>query len=62
MMLAGEVPSLDAIRDAVARELEARGFSNREFLADLRAGRRDEGPYMIGALAWAQHRPAPESA
>ncbi|WP_164546020.1 hypothetical protein [Sphingobium yanoikuyae] len=44
---------INDIRDAVARALEARGFDNRKFLGELRAGQRDDGPYMIGALACA---------
>jgi len=45
---------IDDIRDAVAKALEARGLDNRNFLRDIREGRRDDGPYMIGALACAQ--------
>lgn len=46
--------SIEQAREAVAAELEARGFSNREFIAEVRDGRRDDGPYMIGALALAR--------
>jgi hypothetical protein len=42
------------IRGAVASELERRGLDNRKFLRQIRAGERDEGPYMIGALACAK--------
>lgn len=42
---------IDDIRDAVAKTLETRGFDNRRFIAEVRAGLRDDGPYMIGALA-----------
>ncbi|WP_169800571.1 hypothetical protein [Sphingobium cloacae] len=45
---------IDDIREAVATALETRGLNNREFLRDIREGRRDEGPYMLGALAWDQ--------
>ena len=45
---------IDEIRDAVARELERRGFDNRQFLSEIRAGQRDDGPFMMGALACAQ--------
>ena len=45
---------IDDIRDAVAKALEARGFDNRKFLGEIRNGQRDDGPYMIGALACAQ--------
>lgn len=42
------------IRGAVASELERRGLDNRRFLRQIRAGEKDEGPYMIGALACAK--------
>lgn len=45
---------IEDIRDAVAKALEARGLDNRKFLREIRDGQRDEGPYMIGALACAQ--------
>ncbi|WP_201026662.1 hypothetical protein [Sphingobium sp. MI1205] len=45
---------IDDIRDAVAKALEERGFDNRKFLGEIRDGQRDDGPYMIGALACAQ--------
>ena len=45
---------LVAIRAAVAGELEERGLGNRPFLEDIREGRRDDGPFMIGAIAWAK--------
>jgi hypothetical protein len=43
--------TIKQIRDAVASELENRGLDNRKFLREIRAGKRDDGPYMIGALA-----------
>lgn len=46
--------TIDQIRDAVARDLEQRGFDNRKFLREIRSGKRDDGPYMIGALAAAR--------
>ena len=46
--------TIEDIRDAVASELETRGLDNRKFLRELRAGKRDDGPYMIGALAAAR--------
>jgi hypothetical protein len=46
--------TLNQIRDAVASELETRGLDNRKFLREIRAGKRDDGPYMIGALAAAR--------
>lgn len=44
---------IEDIRSAVANNLEARGLSNRTFLREIRNGKRDDGPYMIGALACA---------
>ncbi|AXB75487.1 hypothetical protein TQ38_002295 [Novosphingobium sp. P6W] len=44
---------IEDIRGAVADTLEARGLSNRTFLREIRTGKRDESPYMIGALACA---------
>lgn len=46
--------NIDHVRAAVADALETRGFSNKQFIAEVRAGRRDDGPYMLGALAWAE--------
>ncbi|MHA6768082.1 hypothetical protein [Sphingobium ummariense] len=43
---------IEDVRAAVADELEARGLSNLRFIEEIRAGERDDGPYMIGALAW----------
>ena len=48
---------IDDVRDAVACALEARGLSNRQFISEIREGKRDDGPFMLGALAWA-HREA----
>ena len=44
---------IDDIRDAVAEALKTRGIGNPAFLEEIREGRRDDGPFMIGALAWA---------
>lgn len=46
--------TIDQIRDAVATDLEQRGLDNRKFLREIRSGKRDDGPYMIGALAAAR--------
>lgn len=43
---------IEDIRTAVANELEARGLSNRAFIGEIREGKRDDGPFMTGALAW----------
>lgn len=42
------------IREAVAKALEDRGLSNTQFLVEIREGKRDDGPFMTGALAWDQ--------
>ncbi|EIZ77751.1 hypothetical protein WSK_3762 [Novosphingobium sp. Rr 2-17] len=42
---------IEDIRGAVADSLEVRGLNNRTFLREIRNGKRDDGPYMIGALA-----------
>lgn len=42
---------LEEIREAVAAELEARGIGDRPFYEEIREGRRDDGPFMIGAIA-----------
>ncbi|WP_395394891.1 hypothetical protein WBP07_06110 [Novosphingobium sp. BL-8A] len=52
--------NLNQIRDAVASELENRGLDNRKFLREIRSGKRDDGPYMIGALAAARLAPKAE--
>jgi hypothetical protein len=49
------MPRIEDIRAAVADALEAKGHGNREFLAEIRNGLRDDGPFMIGALIWAEH-------
>jgi len=43
---------IEQVRAAVADALEERGISNKQFIAEIREGRRDDGPYMVGALAW----------
>lgn len=45
---------IDNVRAAVADALEARGHGNGQFIREIREGLRDEGPFMIGALAWAK--------
>jgi len=45
---------IDDIREAVANALETRGMDNRQFLDEIRAGMRDDGPFMFGALACAE--------
>lgn len=43
---------INDIREAVATALEQRGLSNTQFLGEIREGKRDDCPFMIGALAW----------
>ncbi|MCW2370178.1 hypothetical protein [Sphingobium sp. B11D3D] len=50
---------INDIRDAVAKALEDRGLDNRQFLGEIRAGLRDDGPFMTGALACAELLLAP---
>jgi hypothetical protein len=45
--------NIDVIRDAVARELQNRGIGDRAFYEEIREGRRDDSPFMVGAIAWA---------
>lgn len=45
---------IDDVRNAVADALEERGLNNRTFLEEIRSGKRDDGPFMIGALACAR--------
>ena len=52
---------LEDVRDAVAAELEARGIGDPAFYEQIREGRRDNGPFMIGALALAKRRESDES-
>lgn len=49
---------IEQVRAAVADALDARGFSNKAFVAELRDGKRDDSPYMVGALAWAEREQA----
>ena len=51
---------LEEVRDAVATELEARGIGDRSFYEEIREGRRDDGPFMVGALALAKQRASDE--
>lgn len=53
--------NIEDVRAAVAAELEARGLSNTRFIEEVRAGMRDDGPYMIGAVALANRVASPAS-
>ena len=46
--------TIENVRAAVADALETRGHGNLEFIREIREGSRDDGPFMIGALAWAK--------
>jgi hypothetical protein len=46
--------TIENVRAAVADALERRGHGNLQFIREIREGRRDDGPFMIGALAWAK--------
>ena len=45
---------LERLRHAVADELELRGLGNKAFIEEIRSGRRDDGPFMVGAIACAK--------
>lgn len=47
-----DMERIEDIRNAVATVLEQRGLSNTQFIAEIRDGKRDDGPFMTGALAW----------
>ncbi|MFC4594597.1 MULTISPECIES: hypothetical protein [Sphingobium] len=51
---------LEKVRETVAAELEARGIGDAPFYEQIREGRRDDGPFMIGALAMAKRRESDE--
>ena len=55
------MPKLEAVRQAVAAALEERGIGDGPFHDEIREGRRDEGPFMIGALAWARQSAADQA-
>ena len=45
---------IDDIREAVAKALQDIGHENRQFLNEIREGKRDDGPFMVGAIACAR--------
>ncbi|MEC3912205.1 hypothetical protein U5A82_17500 [Sphingobium sp. CR2-8] len=45
---------IEHVRAAVADGLEARDIGDQSWRQDIREGRRDDTPFMIGALIWAQ--------
>ncbi len=46
---------LVAVRAAVAAALDEGGIGTKQFLEEILEGRRDDGPFMVGAIAWAEH-------
>lgn len=48
---------LEEVRKAVAAELAERGIGDRPFYEEIIEGRRDNSPFMVGALAVAQRHP-----
>ncbi|WP_333703543.1 hypothetical protein [Sphingobium yanoikuyae] len=49
------MPKIEDIRQVVADALLKKGHGNRQFLDEMRAGQRDDSPFMIGAIVWAEH-------
>ena len=46
--------SVNQVRATVADGLEARGIGGAAWRQDIREGRRDDTPFMVGALILAQ--------
>lgn len=46
--------NIEQVRAAVADGLEARDIGGAAWRQDIREGRRDDTPFMVGALIWAQ--------
>lgn len=46
--------NIESVRAAVADGLEARDIGMPAWRQDIREGRRDDTPFMVGALIWAQ--------
>ncbi|WP_333702915.1 hypothetical protein [Sphingobium yanoikuyae] len=49
------MPKIEDIRQVVADALSKKGHGNRQFLDEMRAGQRDDSPFMVGAIVWADH-------
>ena len=43
---------IERLRAAVAAHLEAREIGDPAFYEEIREGKRDVGPFMVGAMAW----------
>lgn len=48
------MPRIEEIRQVVADALAKQGHGNLQFLDEIRAGQRDDSPFMVGALLWAE--------
>jgi hypothetical protein len=46
---------IEDVRAAVAEALQERDIGQPPFWNDIRAGRRDDTPFMVGAMIWAEH-------
>jgi len=46
---------IEQVRAVVADALKARDIGQPAFWNDIRDGRRDDTPFMVGALIWAEH-------
>lgn len=49
------MPKIEEIRQVVADALSKKGHGNRQFLDEIRTGQRDDSPFMVGAIVWAEH-------
>ncbi|CAM8655440.1 hypothetical protein [Sphingobium cupriresistens] len=46
---------IEQVRAAVVDALKARDIGRPVFWDDILEGRRDDTPFMVGALIWAEH-------
>jgi hypothetical protein len=46
---------IEDVRAAVAEALQERDIGQPPFWNDIREGRRDDTPFMVGAMIWAEH-------
>lgn len=49
------MPRIEEIRQVVAEALSKKGHGNHQFLDEIRSGQRDDSPFMVGAMVWAEH-------
>ena len=45
---------IEDVRAAVAEALQERDIGQPPFWNDIREGRRDDTPFMVGAMIWAE--------